>query len=141
MIQNKWHAYLGVRKRSASWHSMAIRDELEEYYAATSLLNKWSKAADVHFAHGQAKWGGYKLRYPLSPDAYLLGKLYMYPKYTLRFWFFRRAGKKLGNPDVREVRNPRMVLKVREIAEQYGFDTKAFERVCKKQLKYWPLLP
>jgi hypothetical protein len=65
----------------------------------------------------------------------------MIPKYTLRWLFFRNIGKRLGAPDITEVRNPKKVEKLGDIARRYRLDEQEFRRVSEKKLKYWPLLP
>jgi hypothetical protein len=66
----------------------------------------------------------------------------MFPKYTGRWLFFRRAGLKLNaETQLHEVRNPKKVEKLYSIADKYGLDRKKFQDTCKKQLSYWILLP
>lgn len=66
----------------------------------------------------------------------------MFPKYSGRWLFFRRAGKKAGaKKALREVRNPKKTHKLHTIAEKNDIDEKLFQKTCEKQLKYWILLP
>jgi hypothetical protein len=100
----------------------------------------------------------------------VLGTLYMIPKYSLRFVFYRTvvwyikhmhprhsinsfvtSSPSISQPpstnlykssiDIREVRNPRKVHKLAEIARNNGIDEHAFIDVATKWLRWWPLLP
>jgi hypothetical protein len=112
--------------------------------AKTKLLKKWSELSDVAYTCTRARWSGHELEFPLAKWQYPLGILYMYPKYSGRFLFYRRAGRKAGaNKDIRCVRNPRKLHKLDEIlAEQHiQVDRPRLHDVCQHQLKRWPLLP
>jgi len=135
-----WHKWLGMKKHSKAWHLEDLADELQEYREARGPILRWSELSDVVFAYIRGRLHGYKLVFPLSRWKYLYGHIYMYPKYTLRFLFFRRAGRKLG-ARIHEVRNPRKPHKLRAIAEQYKIDPDQFIAICERQLRYWPLLP
>lgn len=103
---------------------------------------KWSELSDVVYTCSRGRWSGHKLSFPLSVWLYPLGLLYMYPKYTSRWLFFRRAGRKAGAKQrVNEVRNPKKTAKLHGIADRYAIDKYTFQNICEKQLKYWPLLP
>jgi hypothetical protein len=141
MIVQKWQDYLAMPERDIDWHRRSVTEELAEYRQPSSLLNKWSEASDVVYAHNRSRRDGFDLGFPLGRTAYVLGTIYMYPKFTLRYWFFRRAGRRLGAMDVREIRNPRKTHKLHHIAGKYGLDPIAFQTVCERQLKHWLLLP
>lgn len=141
MIVQKWHAYLDMPKKDRDWHRQDMADELEEYRTAASLINKWSEASDVVYTYSRGRWSGHDMVFPLGKMPYVLGTVYMYPKYTLRFWFFRKAGKRLGTDEVHEVRNPRKTAKLHHIARKYNLDEVAFQKMCEKQLRHWLLLP
>lgn len=142
MINQKWHDYLQMPKRSAAWHRQDLSRELQEYRSSTSLINKWSEASDVVYTCTRGRWSGHTVDFPLSRSAYALGYIYMYPKYTLRFWFFRTAGKQANAAViVREVRNPQKIRKLHHIAEKYQLDPQEFQRICERQLKRRLLLP
>jgi len=73
---------------------------------------------------------------------FCIGVLYMFPKYTGRWLFFRSAGKKAGSTKpVHEVRNPKKTHKLHQIAERNNIDKDKFQVICEKQLRYWILLP
>lgn len=119
-----------------------MQDELEELAEARGFVNRWSEYSDVAYTYTRAHWSGHmSIQNPLGFWKYFWGLLYMFPKYTLRWWFYRRAGKCV-DPKVRmtEVRNPQKVEKLRTIAMKYGLEPALFEQICRRQLQYWPLL-
>jgi len=66
----------------------------------------------------------------------------MIPKYSSRWLFFRLAGiKSSASKAVHEVRNPHKTEKLHSIAERNHLDKDKFQKICERQLKYWPLLP
>jgi hypothetical protein len=98
--------------------------------------------SDVAFAWARARWTGHReIRRPLNLAEYLAALLYMLPKYTLRWLFFRAAGRRL-DPTVRitEVCNPAKPDKVRAIAEKYGLNPLRFEAVCRALARHWVFL-
>ncbi len=140
MLTHSWHTLLGMPKESESWHSRDIADELEEYHEAKGFISVWSEISDVVYTFTRAKWAGFKdFIFPLPWYLYPVGLLYMYPKYTCRWMFFRRVGKKFGK-SIAEVRNPRKIEKLHVLAERYGVEKELFVEECKKILTYWPLL-
>ena len=142
MILNKWHAWLDMPKYDKSWHENDIQDELEELHESTGQINKWSELSDVAYTYSRGKWSGHDLSLPISKLQYCIGLFYMYPKYTLRYLFFKRAGQSINsNLIIKEVRNPKKTHKLHFIAQSYGIDKSLFQKQCEKQLKYWPLLP
>ncbi len=139
---NKWHSWLAMTKHDKLWHQNDMTDELDEYYQETKIIKKWSELSDVVYTYTRAKWSGHNLLFPFSNWQFYLGLIYMLPKYTGRWLFFRRAGQKAGClKAVHEVRNPHKTYKLQTIARQYQIDVDKFQQICQKQLKYWPLLP
>lgn len=142
MIVEKWHDWVNQPKMSLEWHQSDIADELQELKEATSLINHWSEMSDVVYTVTRGRWSGHDLAYPIPRRQIVLGYIYMYPKYTSRAIFFRRAGKKSGAVNmVQSVRNPKKSHKLEEIARQNQIDPDLFKRVCAAQLRHWPLLP
>lgn len=137
-----WHAILDMKKYDRAWHEQDIADELSEYHEETRFFKKWSELSDVSYTYSRAKWSGHTFEFPFSKWHLIVGSIYMIPKYTGRWLFFKRAGKRAGSKElVREVRNPRKVHKLHTIAKKYDLDTEAFQKICEQQLKRWILLP
>jgi hypothetical protein len=144
MILQRWHTWIGQPKFDKAWHMQDIADELGEYREESKLLKKWSELSDVVYTCTRARWSGYRLAFPLAWWQYPLGLAYMYPKYTLRFLFYRRAGRKAGaSTDIRCVRNPHKLHKLDEIVDylQIKVDKPKLHQICQHQLKHWLLLP
>lgn len=133
---------LGMEKHDRAWHEADIADELAEYEKAQGFIEKWSELSDIVYTYTRARWSGHVgLASLLSLHQFFFGSLYMFPKYTLRWLFFRRAGRKSGaHRIVREVRNPAKTKKLISIANMYEIDEAIFIEVCKKQQRWWPLL-
>lgn len=139
---NLWHNLLGMKKYDKKWHVNDLHDELKEYQDETNLLKKWSELSDVVYTTTRGRWSGHNMVFPFKKWQYYLGIIYMIPKYTLRWLFFYRAGNKIKSPKpIHEVRNPRKTHKLHLIAERNDIDKNDFQKICEKQLKYWPLLP
>ncbi|MEO8105223.1 MAG: hypothetical protein ABI602_02700 [Candidatus Saccharibacteria bacterium] len=139
---NKWHSWLGMKQHDKQWHENDLSDELAEYYEESQVFKKWSELSDVAYTCSRGRWSGHDIRFPFARSKFYLGVLYMIPKYTGRWIFFLSAGKKAGySKSIHEVRNPRKTHKLNTIAEKYNIDPLVFQKVCEKQLKYWPLLP
>lgn len=137
-----WHTMLDMKKYDRAWHEQDIADELSEYHEETRFLKKWSELSDVSYTYSRAKWSGHTLEFPFSKWHLVAGVMYMIPKYTGRWLFFKKAGKRAGSKEpIREVRNPRKVHKLHTIAKRYDIDTEAFQEICEQQLKRWILLP
>jgi hypothetical protein len=129
-------------KYDKSWHENDLADELEEYYEETRLVKRWSELSDVVYTCSRARWSGYNLKFPFSKTKFYLGAIYMFPKYSGRWLFFRSAGKKAGAKyPIHEVRNPKKSHKLHQIAERNNIDKDKFQVICEKQLHYWLLLP
>lgn len=135
-----WHKWLDMAKYDKAWHVQDLKEEYQEYKEAKGWRERWSELSDLVYCCGRARSRGYKIDFPLSRWKFFLGCLYMYPKYTSRFLFFRTAGRKLG-AEIHEVRNPRKTHKLKDIAERYEVDPDNFVKICEDQLRFWPLLP
>lgn len=65
-----------------------------------------------------------------------LAYMYMLPKYTLRWRFFRRLGHHFDkNLHISEVRNPNKIEKLKVIAEKYNLDPSLFQSQAEKMLR------
>lgn len=141
---NHWHSWLAMPGFDRAWHERDLADELAEYHEETKLFKKWSELSDVVYTCTRARWTGHPLDFPLKKWQFYLGIIYMLPKYTGRFLFYWRAGKKAGaDKKIRCVRNPQKLYKLEEILteQKIHVDKARLLSVCKKQLRYWPLLP
>jgi hypothetical protein len=136
-----WHDMLNMPKYDEAWHRQDMADEIAEYWEAKGFIDVWSELSDVAYTYTRAKWSGHgSITFPFSNTRYFAGLLYMFPKYTLRFWFFRKLGKKLDKDlKISEVRNPKKVSKLAVIAEKYNLDPEPFTSEAKKMLRYWVL--
>ena len=94
---NKWHTLLGMKKFDESWHENDLADELAEYHDEKQLFKKWSELSDVVYTCTRGKWSGHNLVFPFAHWQYYIGIVYMIPKYTGRWLFFRSAGKKTNS--------------------------------------------
>lgn len=142
MIVKRWHTWVNQPKEDIDWHRADIVDELAELQEATKLIHRWSELSDVVYTLTRGRWSGHELAFPISRPQRIVGYIYMFPKYTSRTLFFRRAGKKAGaDQPLQSVRNPKKVAKLEEIARQNNLDPKLFVEICQKQLRHWPLLP
>ncbi len=139
---DKWHDLLSMPKHNKAWHRQDLEDELDEYHEARGLFYKWSELSDIVYTCTRGRWSGHTLTFPLGKWQFALGVTYMIPKYSLRWLFFRRAAIKLNpNLKIKEVRNPKKIHKLHDIAKKYNLSPEDFQSACEKQLKYWPLLP
>ena len=142
MILMRWHAALDMPKNNKQWHIDDMADEYAELQEARGLIATWSELSDVAYTDTRGKWSGHSVDLPISKPKYYVGLVYMYPKYTARYIFFKRAGKKAGATiPLKEVRNPKKTHKLHTIAGNYQINPQTFQQICEKQLKYWPLLP
>lgn len=71
---------------------------------------------------------------------------YMFGKYSGRWVFYRVVAWACGGikgawRGVNEVINPARNHKLRAVARRHGMDEVKFEKVAKRLLKVWPLLP
>lgn len=125
---NRWHSMLNMPKYDEAWHKQDMADELAEYYEATSLIDTWSELSDVAYTYTRAKWSGHStINFPISKILLPIGILYMIPKYTLRWRFFRKLGHRFNKDlHISEVRNPKKIEKLRVIAEKYNLNPEEF---------------
>ncbi len=125
---NKWHNKLNMPKYDEVWHKQDMADELAEYHKATGLIDTWSELSDVAYTYTRAKWSGHTtIDFPLSKIQLFVGIIYMFPKYTLRWRFFRELGHQFDkNLNISEVRNPKKLKKLKNIAEKYNLDPNEF---------------
>lgn len=137
-----WHSRLAMPKYNLDWHEQDMADELKELNEADGLVHTWSEYSDVAYTYSRGKWSGHDISLPIAKTKYYLGLVYMYPKYSLRYTFYRSAGKSANSKiKLKEVRNPKKIHKLHTIADKYSIDKEQFQKTCEKQLKYWPLLP
>lgn len=140
MIIRLWHHWLDMHKYDEAWHLNDIKDEQKEYEEARGFVDRWSELSDVVYTYTRARWTGHDgVVFPFSRFHLFAGLLYMFPKYTLRWLFFRRVAKKFGKK-ISAIRNPQKAHKLRGIAEEFGMDPDAFEKECKRLMKYWIFL-
>ena len=139
---HKWHSYLDMQKFDLDWHLQDIQDELDELKEAGGLIYKWSEISDVVYTYTRAKWSGHEqIEFPLKKIHFYIGLIYMFPKYTLRWKFFNKLGKSFDkNLKITEVRNPRKVEKLDNIALKYNLDQDLFKDRVQKLSKRWVFL-
>ncbi|MDL2327459.1 hypothetical protein LJC64_02205 [Ruminococcaceae bacterium OttesenSCG-928-A11] len=130
-------------KFDKKWHEQDFADELQEYEEANTILEKWSELSDLVYTSSRGKWSGHNVPFPKNKFMYIIGLIYMYPKYTSRWLFFRKAGQKIGaKKEVHAVRNPKKAAKLKNVATENGIkNINEFQKICEKQLKHWILLP
>lgn len=134
---NKWHDVLSMPKYDEAWHRQDMTDELTEYEEAHGLIDTWSELSDVVYTYTRSKWSGHNsIEFPLSKARLLVGLIYMFPKYTLRFRFFRDLGHQFDkNLNISEVRNPKKIEKLKVIAEKYNLDPEQFTEIALTLMK------
>jgi len=139
---NKWHSILDMPKKDFEWHKADVFEELKEFEETSGLINKWSELSDVVYTYTRAHWSGHKtIEYPLNKISFYLGLLYMFPKYSLRWRFYRVLGQKIDkNVKMTEVRNPKKKEKLKIIALKYNLDGEQFVNEAKKLMKRWVFL-
>jgi hypothetical protein len=141
IVFKAWHNVLKMERKSKDWHDQDVADELAELIEANKFTDRWSEYSDVVYTVTRGRHGGHNMQSPISKRYFVYGSVYMFPKYTLRWLFFKRVGKRLNSQrPVREVRNPKKLHKLEHIANKYGLSPDEFVHECQKQLKYWPLL-
>ena len=65
----------------------------------------------------------------------------MFPKFTLRFGFYRVLGKKIDkNVLMKEVRNPKKIEKLEHIALKYNLNPEQLKIEAEKLMKRWIFL-
>lgn len=126
-----WHSLLDMEQKDEAWHIEDVADEMVELSEASGFIDRWSEYSDVVYTVTRARRGGYELKSPLKRRQFLYGSIYMFPKYSSRWLFFNRAGRKLGaKRKVTEVRNPQKLRKLEHIANKYGLEPQEFITVC-----------
>lgn len=127
---NKWHDMLNMPKYDEEWHKQDMADELAEYEEAHGFIDTWSELSDVVYTYTRAKWSGHNtIDFPLSKTLLPIGILYMIPKYTLRWKFFRDLGHQFDRSlNISEVRNPKKIEKLKVIAEKYNLNPEQFTK-------------
>ncbi len=137
-----WHTKLNMPKYDEAWHRKDLADEMLEYKEAVGVINIWSELSDVAYTYTRAKWSGHSnIKYPLLRWQLYIGIIYMIPKYTLRWRFFRKLGHYFDYQlQISEVRNPLKVEKLTVIAEKYNLDPIKFKDRAKQMLTYSLLL-
>ncbi len=127
---HRWHTKLDMPKYDEAWHRHDLADELAEYHEAEGIIDTWSELSDVAYTYTRAKWSGHTtINFPLARWKMYLGIIYMIPKYSLRWRFFRKLGYQFNkNLHISEVRNPKKIEKLRVIAEKYNLDPETFTK-------------
>lgn len=136
-----WHNLLDMERKDEEWHLQDVQDELAELKEASGFIDRWSEYSDVVYTVTRGRWGGFNTPSPLGKWQFMYGSIYMFPKYSMRWLFFNRAGVKADSKrKMTEVRNPQKLHKLEHIANKYNVDSKHFTDICRRQLRYWPLL-
>lgn len=137
VLINKWHDMLNMPEYDEEWHRQDMADELAEYQEAKGFIDTWSELSDVAYTYTRAKWSGHTtINFPLSRIRLAIGILYMLPKYTLRWRFFRALGHEFDRKlNISEVRNPKKIAKLKNIAEKYNLDPELFTQKAQSLLK------
>ena len=134
----KWHDTLNMPKHDEAWHKQDMADEIAEYLEATGPIDTWSELSDIAYTYSRAKWSGHDtFELPLPKIKLFIGYIYMVPKYTLRWKFFRDLGHTFDKHlHISEVRNPKKTEKLKVIAEKYGLDPEEFTKKAQHLMKY-----
>lgn len=105
-------------------------------------LRDRSELSDVAYTYTRAHWSGHtEIEYPLSKTNFYVGLLYMFPKYSLRYGFYRVLGRKIDkNVKITEVRNPKKLEKLEHIAKKYNLDPEIFKVEAEELKKRWIFL-
>jgi len=141
MLINLWHSFLNMPKCDLDWHKQDIQDEIDELKDAKGLLYHWSEVSDIVYTYTRAKWSGHKIERPINIFMFSVGLIYMFPKYTLRWTFFRKLGNKMNSKiKLTEVRNPMKAEKLEQIALRYNLDEEEFKKEAAKLIRYWIFL-
>lgn len=147
-----WHTLLSLqRQSSASWYMNVLREETLEFEQAVSYVDKLSEESDLFFILSRSRFDKYPigaLPSLISVEKGLFRNVavyaYMVGKYSGRWIFYRVVARVCGKEDwrsVNEVINPTKGFKLRTVASRHGVDQGGFERVAKRLLRVWPLLP
>lgn len=135
---NRWHDILNMPKYDEAWHRQDMADELAEYEEAHGFIDTWSELSDVAYTYTRARWSGHRnIDFPFSKAKLTIGLLYMIPKYTLRWRFFRELGHQFDkNISISEVRNPKKTEKLKVIAQKYNLDPEVFQQKAQKLIRF-----
>jgi len=141
-IINSWHSILDMPKRDLAWHRGDIAREFEEWKEAEGFINKWSELSDVAYTYTRAQWSGHEdVEFPFKKINLYIGFIYMLPKYSLRYSFYRVLGKRINKEaKLKEVRNPKKIEKLEHIANKYNLDPNKFKDEAEKLMKRWVFL-
>ncbi len=139
---NLWHSHLNMPKYDLDWHKKDMADEIEEFEEEKGMINKWSELSDVAYTYTRARWSGHtEIEFPFKKIFMYVGFIYMIPKYTLRWKFFRVLGRRFDkNLKITEVRNPKKLEKLENIAKRYDLDSIKFQNEAKKLMGKWLFL-
>jgi hypothetical protein len=134
---HRWHTTLNMPKYDEAWHVQDIADELAEYHEARGLVEKWSELSDIAYTYTRTNWSGHtNVILPISKPKYYIGLLYMFPKYTLRWRFFRALGHHFDkNLHLTEVRNPKKLEKLESMAQKHNLDPEQFKAEAARLLR------
>ena len=137
-----WHKILNMKKYDLDWHKQDMLDEIQEFKESKGLINKWSELSDISYTYTRALWSGHQdIKFPFKKVFLYIGFVYMIPKYTLRWKFFRKLGKKFDkNLKINEVRNPKKLHKLEDIAIRYNLDPIMFTNEACRLKKRWLFL-
>jgi len=139
---NQWHTVLDLPKRDLEWHRRNILDEIAEFKEARGLINRWSELSDIVYTYTRAQWSEHEdIEFPLQKPYFYIGLFYMFPKYTLRWKFYRVLGKKFDSSlNISEVRNPMKIAKLKKIAKKYNLDPTRFKSEAERIIRSWVFL-
>ncbi|KAI0431300.1 hypothetical protein F5Y09DRAFT_355095 [Xylaria sp. FL1042] len=145
-ILYRWHKLLSLpRQSSSAWHRNRLREELAEYRAARSPLERLSETADVFFSLSRATYDGFPVhKLPRFAMRHIPVYGYMLAKFTSRWLFYRALAFLCGAPyhvAVREVVNPDKDHKLDEVALRHHIDRRKFNLVGRRLRRFWPLFP
>jgi hypothetical protein len=142
IIIKKWHDKLSMPRYDLEWHKQDIADEHAEYDEAIDVICKWSELSDVVYTYTRAQWSGHTdIKFPFNNIQFIIGAIYMFPKYSLRWKFFNTLGKKFDKAlKITEVRNPHKIEKLHNIAEKYNLDSVKFKQEAQNLMKWWLFL-
>ena len=142
MIIRIWHNWLDMSRHDHDWHVGDVADEYEEYEESNGVVHIWSEMSDVVYTYTRGRYYDdcVNLKNPFGFFKTILGLLYMYPKYTLRWSFYRFVGNKFGKK-LSEVRNLKKEWKLDHISEKNNISKEEFRKTVNKYKKYWLFLP
>lgn len=157
-LLTRWHTHLSLAPQvSRSWYRARYAEESIEFTEAVSYLDRLSEEADLFFVLSRSRYDGFPIGEVPGPSPtfkeWESGRpltrnmavyAYMFGKYSGRWLFHRTVARLCGDSrwrGVNEVINPARDHKLRTVAKRHGMDEVKFERVAKRLLMIWPLLP